>query len=299
MAWHAILDAAPLWRRPRRRDAMQGTFIGVLMSSTQPARLGERSRSLIVARRLGRARETLPIVLATMISQTIINLLALVVLGAAVFSSVDPLDGRHGPLLIAALAPLVGLAATLAFPALIPSRALPRSARIEALVEGARRWVGRAREGFALFRRRRVAARALVRQLGAWGLQLLSCWLLLMAFGLDASAGIGGAAAVLFAVNATAVLPATPANVGVFQVACASVLIGAYHVSTPDAIAFSIVLQVIELLTAVVMGVPALINEGMSLREVRLRTLHAAPVKLAPLPAGSDALAGRASLERA
>ena len=52
--------AAPTWRRAKRRDAMQGTFIGVLMSATLPARLGEPSRALIVARRVGRARETLP-----------------------------------------------------------------------------------------------------------------------------------------------------------------------------------------------------------------------------------------------
>ena len=81
LAWHAILAAAPTWRRAKRRDAMQGTFIGVLMSATLPARLGEPSRALIVARRLGRARETLPVVLGTMVSQTLLNLLALAILG--------------------------------------------------------------------------------------------------------------------------------------------------------------------------------------------------------------------------
>jgi len=35
------------------------------------------------------------------------------------------------------------------------------------------------------------------------------------------------------------------------------------------------------------MGVPALINEGLSWREVRLRTIHAAPVRLGPLPGGA------------
>ena len=67
IAWHAILGAAPTWRRASRRDAMQGTFIGVLMSATLPARMGESSRALIVARRIGRARETLPVVLGTMV----------------------------------------------------------------------------------------------------------------------------------------------------------------------------------------------------------------------------------------
>jgi len=103
----------------------------------------------------------------------------------------------------------------------------------------------------------------------------------------DGRVGIAGAAAVLFAVNVTAVLPATPANIGVFQAACVAVLAGAYHVSTPDALAYGIVLQVVEIATAVLMGVPALINEGLSWKDVRLRTMSGAPVKLSPLPAGA------------
>ena len=98
----------------------------------------------------------------------------------------------------------------------------------------------------------------------------------------------------LFAVNVTAVLPATPANVGVFQAACVAVLVGAYHVSTPDAIAYGIVLQAIELATAAIMGLPALVNEGLSWREVRLRTMHAAPVTLGPLPAAAGTAAAGA-----
>ena len=98
IAWHAILAAAPTWRRAKRSDAMQGTFIGVLMSATLPARLGEPSRALIVARRLGRARETLPVVLGTMVSQTLFNLLALSLLGG-MFSSVNLLDGHDRALI--------------------------------------------------------------------------------------------------------------------------------------------------------------------------------------------------------
>ena len=57
VSWHAILRAALPAMRPRLADAWQGTAVGVLMSATLPARLGEPSRALIVARRLGaRAR---------------------------------------------------------------------------------------------------------------------------------------------------------------------------------------------------------------------------------------------------
>ena len=65
VSWHAILRAALPEALPRLVDAVQGTTIGVLMSATLPARLGEPSRALIVARRLGRARERLPVVLGT------------------------------------------------------------------------------------------------------------------------------------------------------------------------------------------------------------------------------------------
>src|SRR3954451_1893663 len=41
VAWHAILTAALPEARLRRSDALQGTFIGVLMPATLPARLGE------------------------------------------------------------------------------------------------------------------------------------------------------------------------------------------------------------------------------------------------------------------
>jgi phosphatidylinositol alpha-mannosyltransferase len=142
-------------------------------------------------------------------------------------------------------------------------------------------------DGLRVFRRPGRALLATAAQLGAWALQWMSCWLLLMALGLDSRAGAGAAAAVLFAVNVTAVIPATPANVGIFQAACVAVLAGAYHVSTPEAIAYGIVLQAVEVATAVIMGLPALLNEGLSWREVRLRTMHASPVRLGPLPASA------------
>src|SRR2546427_3582484 len=93
------------------------------MSATLPARLGEPSRALIVARRLGRARETLPVVLGTMVSQTLLNLLALGILGAVSLSSVRVLDGHDRALLLFALGPLVALVALLLAPVLIPPTA--------------------------------------------------------------------------------------------------------------------------------------------------------------------------------
>ena len=106
--------------------------------------------------------------------------------------------------------------------------------------------------------------------------------MLLEGLGLDdQGAGIGAAAAVLFAVNVTAVLPLTPSNLGVFQAACVAVLTSGYHVSAAHALGYGIILQAVEFATAIVMGAPALVKEGVSWREVRLRALHSTPVSLA------------------
>ena len=97
-SWHAILQAALPKARIKLADAMRGTMIGVLMSSTLPARLGEPSRALIVARRTGRPRENLPVVLGTLVSQTVLNIVALIILGVIMFSSVDFFSGHQNAL---------------------------------------------------------------------------------------------------------------------------------------------------------------------------------------------------------
>jgi phosphatidyl-myo-inositol alpha-mannosyltransferase len=295
-SWHAILRAALPTARVRLSDAMQGTFIGVLMSSTLPARLGEPSRALVVARRTGRPREHLPVVLGTLVSQTLLNIVALAVLGAIMFSSVDIFTGHQTALVVAAVAPLTLLILVLVAPAVIHAGARSGAGRFTRLADALTRVRGaltRVRAGLIVFRRPRLGAIATVAQLSAWALQLLSCYVLLIALGLDHRTGIGAAAAVLFAVNITAVLPATPANLGVFQAACVAVLHTGWHVGYGDGVAYGVILQAVEVSAAVLMGMPALLKEGMSWREVRLRAMHAAPVKLPARPVRSGRPANR------
>jgi len=285
VSWHAILKAALPRSRVRMSDAAQGTFIGVLMSSTLPARLGEPSRALVVARRTGQPRENLPIVLGTVVSQTLLNILALIILGAIMFSSVDFFNGHQNALVVAAIAPLALLIVVLIMPVVLRSAgSKSATSRLHALAASVRGALGRVRAGLTVFRRPRLGATATVAQLGAWALQCLSCWVLLVALGLDKHAGIGAAAAVLFAVNITAVLPATPANLGVFQAACATVLHTGWHIGYGDGVAYGVILQAVEVTTAILMGMPALLKEGMSWREVRLRAMHTTPVKLPARP---------------
>jgi phosphatidylinositol alpha-mannosyltransferase len=276
VSWHAILKAALPDARPRLVDAVQGTTIGVLMSATLPARLGEPSRALVVSRRLGRARDRLPVVLGTLVSQTLINVVALVILGAVMFTTIGLFAGRQQALLWYALAPIGVLLLVLVAPALIRSG---RPARSRWVSQG-RDAIARVRSGLIVFARPREGSVAVSMQLAAWAVQWLSCYVLLVALGLEHKADLGAAAAVLFAVNVTAVLPVTPSNLGVFQAACVAVLAGAYGVAPAQALGYGIILQAVEVATAVVMGMPALVKEGLSWREVRLRALHSTPVSL-------------------
>ena len=231
VSWHAILKAAMPDARPRMVDAVQGTTIGVLMSATLPARLGEPSRALVVARRLGRARDRLPVVLGTLVSQTLIN-----VRRAGDPRRRDVHDDRavRGPPAGAALVRRWRRSGccclVLVAPALIRS-GCRRARRASRWVAQGRDAASRVRSGLTVFTRPREGSIAISMQLAAWALQWVSCYVLLVALGLEHKADLGAAAAILFAVNVTAVLPVTPSNLGVFQAACMAVLVGAYGVA--------------------------------------------------------------------
>jgi phosphatidylinositol alpha-mannosyltransferase len=288
-AWRAILRAALPGVRVGRRDVLRGTSIGVLMSATLPARLGEPARALVVSRRIGgRQREVLPTVAGTIVSQTLLNVLALVLLGIVMFSSIGVFRGHKGALVAFAVVPLALLIAVLVAPALLRAGAPSRSRRVRLAVAKMRSALTRVRDGLQVFRKPRLGVEATVMQLLAWVIQWMSCYVLLVALGLDARAGLAAAAAVLFAVNVTAAVPITPSNIGVFQAACVAVLTAGYHVSYADALAYGIILQAVEIATAFVMGAPSLVKEGLSWKDIRLRALHTAPVELRPLADGSS-----------
>ena len=278
-AWHAILRAALPGTRVSRRDTARATMVGVLMSATLPARLGEPSRALILSRRLGRMRERFPVVLGTMVSQTLLNLLALAILGSVMFATVGIFRGGEDALVFATIAPLVVIALVLTAPRLLRRGRPSRFQRVQHAAGVVRAALVQVRSGLQVFRRPRLGSWAATTQLSAWAVQWLACFLLLVALGLDERAGLGAAAAVLFAVNVTAALPITPSNLGVFQAACVAVL-SAYGVGKTDALAYGIILQAVEIATALTMGMPALVREGMTWKDLRLRAMHAAPVTL-------------------
>ncbi len=288
VAWRAILRAALPRAVVRMGDVLRATSIGVLMSATLPARVGEPARAMVMSRHLApvAARGALGPVLGTIVSQTVLNLLALLVLGVTMFLTSSAFDGRQSALLLVAVVPLVLLTLVLLAPSVLRRGEQASSSRTLRRVRAA---LADIRSGLGVFTSPWHAAQATSAQLGAWAIQWLSCYALLVAFGLESRAGLGAAAAVLFAVNVTAVLPVTPSNLGVFQAACVAVLTGAYGIGSADALGFGIVLQAVEIACALVMGAPALLREGTSWSDMRLRTMAVAPVELPPLGLGASA----------
>ncbi len=284
-SWVAITRAALPRYDIRRRDVTSATMIGVLMSATLPARLGEPARAMVLSRHIGRMRETFPVLIGSLVAQTALNILALVLLGGIIVSTTDLFQASTQKLFLVSTAPLLVLLAVLMAPSLVKVNGQGRIARGIKAVRGA---LQQARKGLTVFRDPRRGSFATGAQLLAWFLQLLSCWALFAALGLDHQVAIGAAAACLFAVNVTAVVPATPSNIGIFQLAIISVLHQGFGVSAADALAYGVILQAVEIATAVALGVPALVREGVTWSDMRLRAMSAAPVQLPERPRKRD-----------
>ena len=280
-SWIAITRAALPRYDVRRRDVTSATMIGVLMSATLPARLGEPARAGVLSRHIGRMRETFPVLIGTLVSQTALNILALALLGGIIVSTTDLFQASTQKLFLVSTAPLLILLAVLMMPSIVKVNGEGRIARGIKAVRGA---LQQARRGLTVFRDPRKGSYAAGAQLLAWFLQLLACWALFAALGLDHQVAIGAAAACLFAVNVTAVVPATPSNIGIFQLAIISVLHQGFGVNAADALAYGVILQAVEIATAVTLGVPALVREGVTWSDMRLRAMAAAPVRLPERP---------------
>jgi phosphatidylinositol alpha-mannosyltransferase len=245
---------------------------------------------MVLARRVGRMRETFAVLLGTLVSQGVLNIAALALLGTVIVWTTDLFHASTEKLFLVSLAPLVLLVAVVLAPSVLRGNGRGRLARVGRAVRGA---LVQVRSGLAVFRDARRGSFAAVAQLGAWALQLLACYALFAALGLDGRVGIGAAAAVLFAVNVTAVVPATPSNIGIFQLAVISVLTAGFGVGAADALAYGVILQAVEIATAVALGLPALVREGVTWSDMRMRALQAAPVRLSSQPPPRETAHGR------
>jgi len=254
LAWLVMLRTALPPATVRAGRVVRATMIGVLGSAVLPARAGEPVRIWLVARGLP-AKGGVATVVGTLVSQTLLNVVALGLLAAVALAG-----GRLPHVQLSAAQALV-LPVLAAGVALLASRLLRRG-RIS-------RHARALRTGLAVFRPVRRGLPGAVLQLNAWLLQGLAAYVLLLRLHLHVRAPLAVAAALLLAVNVTAAVPVTPSNVGVFQAACMAVL-AAQGVGAGAGLAYGVLLQAAEVAVALLLGVPSLLAEGCGLRAVRL-----------------------------
>ncbi len=276
-SWHAVLLAAIRSKRGRDADlgenldrgtVTRALLIGMAGSSVAPGRLGEAARAWVVARRLGQPSRSFALVLGTVVSQVFLNLLALGILAVVAVLDSALAKGRVEAIAAAVVLPVALIALIFIAPPLLRRACSMRWRAARKAAAWLEAQLVRGREGLAVFRVPLAAIHATTAQLAAWALQLASCYAVILALGLQQHANLAAAAAVLLAVNLTAIVPLTPSNVGVFQAACIAVL-HPFGVDASRALAYGLVLQGVEIFDALILGGPALLREGLQWSELR------------------------------
>ena len=268
VSWQAVLRAALPDVRLPSRVVVRATMIGVLVSAVVPGRIGEPARAYLVARRAGDTARRFPLILGTVFAQTLINLIALAILAAITIASLALLRGHATALILAAIVPLALVALIVAGPALLARAKRPHHPHLSRAIRWLSDQIIQVRRGLRVFTQPRLGGAAIATQLAAWAIQTLAAYAILHALDLQGKAGLAAAAAILLAVNITALIPVTPSNIGIFQATAIAVL-AAYGIDAGPALAYGILLQAIEITTAILLGVPALFGERISLGNIR------------------------------
>jgi phosphatidylinositol alpha-mannosyltransferase len=269
VSWQAVLRAAlPPDVRLGSLVVVRATMIGVLVSALIPGRFGEPARAYLVARHTGDTARRFPLVLGTVFAQALINLLALAILATITIASLALIRGHATALIATVSVPIAIGALIVGGPALLARAGRSHHARLSQIAGWLSDQIIQVRRGLRVFTKPGLGAGAIVAQLAAWAVQTLAAYAVLYALNLQGKAGLAAAAAILLAVNLTALVPVTPSNIGIFQAATIAVL-AAYGVDAGHALAYGILLQAVEITTAILLGVPALLGERISLNDIR------------------------------
>jgi peptidoglycan-N-acetylglucosamine deacetylase len=277
--WKAALDTIPDHPKFLYAHVIPALFVGFLLNTLLPARLGEIGRVSVLRRRLRMTGIEVPnaTLAGSVVAEQIVLAIALVAIMVLQLPFVNiPARFEHmilafGGVIIVVLLAVIGLETFSHRGGNRRSRAdlaLARGHQAAAMLYGILRGL---HQGQTVLRRPRTALFALLAGLASWAAQIGGIYAALAAA--DIHPTIGRAGLVFLVSTLVQLFPFWPGNVGLFQGAVAQVLVQAYPIDFPHAIAFAVGLQVIEVSLGVGLGFWFLSREGLSLSEVRgLRT---------------------------
>lgn len=230
--------------RPPIGPVTAATLVGLAVNNVLPLRAGEAARILALGRRTGTSRvETL----ATVALERALDVFCLILMLIVALPWLPDVEWLRPAVVLALLIALV-----LGALALVGERPFHALARRSERLEEAWHSVSR---GLVGLRHPRIALAGFTWTVASWVLVALSCWLVTLAFDLDLPVVSG--LLVLSAIGLAMILPAAPANLGVFE-AAAVLALAAYDVPRSQALSYAFVLHGLNLFPYVVAGAVAL-----------------------------------------
>lgn len=284
-SWKIIFDFSFRGISGRWMDLTSALMIGFLINALVPARLGELARAYVITRRQAQLKKPVSrsAVIGTIVLERVFDGIAM---GVIVIAGIVLLD-------LPAWAE-TGAASLLAISLVTAIILILLEIRRERLQQDARKVLDRDFEEYSWWRRQttrmhgalarfsdgqktlrsplRVTA-LMITTLSSWIAQLLAVYFSLMAFHLGDELGVTGALLLLILINIAGALPATPGNIGVFQLATALPMQGIYGIGEPEALAFAIGLQAIEGSVGLGVGSAFLFREHLTLKEVKSESI--------------------------
>lgn len=288
-SWKIIFDNSFKDVRGHWTDLTSSLMIGFLVNALVPARVGELARAYVISR-----RQTLrgkPLSRSTVIGTIVLErVFDGAVMGMIVVYGVVHMDlpgwADKGAivillfcLLIAGLLVLLeakrdriraGAEAARAAANNGESGPLTRRQQFRMRLHGV---LARFSEGQQTLRSPIRVAGILLTTSASWISQLMAVYFSLYAFHLENSVGFFGALLLLILINVAGALPATPGNVGVFQLATVLPLMFTYGIPEHNALGFSIGLQAIEGSIGLGVGSACLFREHLSFKEVKKESI--------------------------
>jgi uncharacterized membrane protein YbhN (UPF0104 family) len=267
----------------RFTDSFSATSIGLLANSVIPVRVGTVLSPYVLYVLLRRRREHLPFptALGITLTERMFAITTFLVMALIFLSTLSAPSWAVHVLYVSAgliAVPLVGgfvLNRRRRQVAEACERGGPRVRRMG-------RWLPQLIRSQRIWDRPLAAVAVSGTQVLAWVVQLAAAVAMLWAFHLGA-AGLSGAALVVVLTNLIGLVPATPGNVGTFQVAAVAAL-ATYGVAAGPALAYALGLQALQLVVGIVAGLAAMSAQDMTLAELAGRSRQAAAALRAAEP---------------
>lgn len=213
--------------------------------------------------------ERFPVVIGTIVGQTLLNLVALLFAWFGNCFNLRPFTQKSGLILTIVGPIIVILSLSLLAPFLLRTSRQKRSDKETHPLRRKLVYVlQQVREGIRVLARPRVAIVATVLQLAAWGLQLASCYVLIHAIGVHTRADWACCCRCSLRCQRDGCVAGNTIKRWCFSV-CMHDCFGSLVLAMLTRLRTVLFLQAVELVTAVILGMPALFGEGLSWREVR------------------------------